>query len=223
MNNTITIFDERKEEAEFYLSVLDEILSPTSTIITADNQRFGRILKSNFFLMLYNLIESTVRSGFEEIYYAVRDNGVSYQQVSDALKDIWSTCEILKANQRNAMPKTYAERVKSIIITVLDPSPLVITKDALDISGNLDARQIKKLMETHDITITETVPGEKYQILLVKNKRNALAHGEQSFDEAARDSSLDDLKAIRDEVFMFVGDVLKGMQSYYNSRKYIAS
>ena len=223
MNNTITIFDERKEEAEFYLSILDEILSPTSNIITADNQRFGRILKSNFFLMLYNLIESSVRSGFEEIYEAVRDNGISYQQVSDALKDIWSTCEISKANHRNATPKTYAERVKLIINTVLDPSPLDISKDALDISGNLDARQIKKLMEMHDIVLTETAPGDKLKILLVKRKRNALAHGEQSFDEAARDSSLDDLKAIKDEVFMFMGDVLKGMQDYYNSRKYIAS
>jgi len=223
MNNTLTIFNERKKEAEFYFSILIDIMSSTSTVVTADNQRFGRILKSNFFLMLYNLIESCVRSGFEEIYEAVKSNGISYQQVSDALKDIWSKHEISKADQNNAIARTYAERVKSIINTVLDSTPLIITKDAIDISGNLDARQIRKLLETHDIDLVETIPGDKLHILLVKTKRNALAHGEQSFDEAARDSSLEDLKNIKDEVFIFVDDVLKGMQNYYFEKKYIAT
>jgi hypothetical protein len=172
--------------------------------------------------MLDNLIESCVRSGFEEIYEAVKSNGISYQQVSDALKDIWSRYEISKADQDNAIARTYAERVKSIINTVLDSTPLIITKDAVDISGNLDARQIRKLLETHDIELVETIPGDKYHILLVKNKRNALAHGEQSFDEAARDSSLGDLKNIKDEVFIFVDDVLKAMQNYYFDKKFIA-
>ena len=165
MNNTMAIFEDRKQEVEFYFSILVEIMSPTSTITTTDNQRFGRILKSNFFLMLYNLIESCVRSGFEEIYEAVKSNGISYQQVSSALQDIWSTYEISKADQNNAVAKTYAERVKLIIDTVLDSSPLIITKDALDISGNLDARQIRKLMDTHEIifaalpTVTTVIVG----------------------------------------------------------------
>lgn len=192
-------------------------------MVTADNQRFGRILKSNFLLMLYNLIESCVRSGFEEIYDAIKNDGICYKQVSQALKDIWSGCEISKAAQSNAIASTYAQRVKIIIDTVLASKPLEITKDALDISGNLDARQIKTLMRSHDIAFVETVPGDKFKILLVKNKRNSLAHGEESFDEAARDSSIDDLENIKDEVFTFINDVLTCMRAYYDQRKYAAS
>ena len=211
MNRTIELFEERKGEAEFYLSILTELLSSTSTIRTVDNQRFGRILKSNFLLMLYNLIEACIRSGFEEIYDAVKSRGVSYQQVSEALKDIWSSYTISKADQRNSTESTYARKVKSIIRTVLESAPLEIPVDTIGIGGNLDARQIRELLNLHDISFVDTRPGDKFRILLVKTKRNSLAHGEESFDEAARDSSMEDLENIKDEVFIFINDVLLGV------------
>ena len=218
MDRTLTRFEERKAEVEFYFSVLTEILKPDSTVQVVDNHRFGRMLKSNFLLMLYNLIESCIRSGFEEIYEAVESEGIPYKELSDALRDIWSSYEISKAVQETATKRTYSKRVKEIINHVISQTPLVLPKDALDICGNLDAKQIRELLQSHNIIFLDTNAGEKHRILLVKAKRNSLAHGDESFDEAARELTLDDLEAVKDEVLVFINDVLSGMKRYYDQR-----
>jgi hypothetical protein len=221
MNRTCELFKERKSEIEFYYSVLVEIAAPDSTIKTMDNHRFAKILKSNFLLMLYNLIESCVKSGFEDIYSAIKDSGEPYPNVAEELRDIWSNYEISKAHKDTANRQTYGKRVKEIIEQVISNNPLVITRDALDISGNLDARQIRTLLDVHKISFSESVQGDKNNILTVKNKRNALAHGDEAFGEAARELTIDDLVSIKDEVFIFIGDVLHGMTNYYNAKKYL--
>ncbi|MDR1482192.1 MAG: hypothetical protein LBI74_06155 [Synergistaceae bacterium] len=152
MNRTIELFNERKSEIEFYFSILVEIAAPNSTIKMVDNHRFARILKSNFLLMLYNLIESCIRSGFEDIYSAVKESGNPYPNVAEELRDIWSNYEISKAHKDTANRQTYGKRVKEIIEQVISNNPLVITREALDISGNLDARQIRTLLDVHKIT-----------------------------------------------------------------------
>jgi hypothetical protein len=172
--------------------------------------------------MLYNLIESCIRSGFEDIYGAVKESGEPYPNVAEALRDIWSSHEISKAHKDTANRETYGKRVKEIIEQVISNNPLVITRDALDISGNLDARQIRTLLDIHKITFSESVQGDKNNILTVKTKRNALAHGDEAFGDAARDMTIEELEEIKDEVFIFISDVLLGMTNYYEAKKYLA-
>ena len=71
MQNTFDIFEERKEEIELYFSTL-ELMNNDEEIqcnkkITRD-VRLYKIMKSNFILMLYNLVEACVVSGLMEIY-----------------------------------------------------------------------------------------------------------------------------------------------------------
>jgi hypothetical protein len=75
-------------------------------------------------------------------------------------------------------------------------------------------------MKFHNIKFTETNQGEKTGVDYVKDKRNCLAHGIESFDLASRDYSSEDLEEIMDEVFTFVNDVLNGMCNYYNNKNY---
>ena len=122
MTTTRNLFDSRKNEIEFYYQVLYDVMSheasdnaienkQSATIKTVDNSRFIRILKSNFLLMLYNLTESCVKSGFEEIYEILIAEKISYTQASFALRDIWSNYEISQANQKTANDETYGKRV----------------------------------------------------------------------------------------------------------------
>ena len=72
MNNTFSLFEGRRSEIEFYYSILLDIENNTGKIQTIDNSKFFRILKSNFLLMLYNLIEACVVSGMLEIYESLK-------------------------------------------------------------------------------------------------------------------------------------------------------
>ena len=62
------VLDDRKSEIEFYYSVMVDFDNNTNVLQTVDNQRFFRIMKSNFLLMLYNLVEATFTTGMLEIY-----------------------------------------------------------------------------------------------------------------------------------------------------------
>ena len=69
MITTHEVFGDRKNEIEFYYSVMVDIDDETKNALnTIDNQRFFRIMKSNFLLMLYNLVEATFTTGMLEIY-----------------------------------------------------------------------------------------------------------------------------------------------------------
>lgn len=171
--------------------------------------------------MLYNLIESCVRSGFEEIYSAVKDSGKPYAEISEGLRDIWSNYEISKAHRDTANRQTYGRRVKEIIEQVISDNPLIITRDALDISGNLDARQIRELLNTHKISFTESEPKEKHKILMVNTKRNNLAHGDEAFGDCGRDYTLADLNEIKDQTYVFLNGLLDGMKKYYDDEGYL--
>ena len=231
MKTTKALYEGRKDEIEFYYQILNDVINHETTsnggnnigwIKTSDNNRFIRIMKSNFLLMLYNLIESCVKKGFEEVYEVLEAENVSYVQASYALRDIWSSYEISKAEHNNAIDETYGNRVKAILEQVISNAPLTLSKKVIEkmASGNLDARKIRELLDKHDINFVETNAGDKRRILTVKTKRNLLAHGDESFDEAARDLTLEDLNNIKNEVLVFIEDAINGIESYYNNRFY---
>jgi hypothetical protein len=81
MQNTMSIFNDRKQEIEFYFSVMVEIDNENPDIHTIDNTRFYKIMKSNFLLMLYNLVEACIVSGMMEIYEDLVNNNLPQDEL----------------------------------------------------------------------------------------------------------------------------------------------
>ena len=95
MRTTHEVYEDRKEEIEFYFSVMKAIDEENQSVLrTTDNQRFFRIMKSNFLLMLYNLVEATFTTGMIEIYDQVKSEGCSYENVIDEIQKIWRDYKI---------------------------------------------------------------------------------------------------------------------------------
>jgi hypothetical protein len=225
MITTMQIFETRKTEIELSYSVLLDLKleeqpnGKTITIDKAHTERFAPILKSNILLMLYNLVEACVRMGFVEIYDSIKDSGLAYKDLIESIRNIWSNFEIRQTiKPANATPTTYENKVQSIISKVISGGTIILTEDALSISGNLDARAIRQLLDDHSINITDRT--DKHHVLLVKNKRNALGHGIDSFGESARDISIIQLAEIKDEVLNFIFSVIGCMKLYYDGREY---
>lgn len=229
MNRTIMLFDERKIEIEFYYSILQDIDTSSGRISTVDNARFERILKSNFLLMLYNLIEACITTGFIEIYEAIENHGNTYVELIGEFQRIWSDYKISEPSENTANQGTYKKVVRSILADILLNKPLEFetsdqikfTKNILRISGNLDARAIRDLLNDHNITFTDKT--DKPKMLIVKRKRNQLAHGEESFGDSARDFTVSDLEEFKDEVLGFINNVLTTMKEYYDNKRYLSS
>ena len=81
-----------------------------------------------------------------------------------------------------------------------------------------DARTIRELLDNHNIDIADK--RDKFHMLTVKSKRNALAHGEESFSDCAREITISQLKEIKDEVLSFIGEVIICMTTYYDTQLY---
>lgn len=231
MNRALSLFEERKSEIEFYYSILQNIdpldRKSESKINTIDNARFERILKSNFFLMLYNLVEACITTGFIEIYEAIENHSKAYVDLISEFQKIWSDYKVGESVGNSTNQGTYKKLIRDILSDVLIRKPLEFqtadqlkfTKNILHVSGNLDAREIRSLLSNHNIPFADQT--DKHRILTVKRKRNALAHGEESFGDSARDFSVSDLKEFKDEVLNFISNVLYTMKEYYDDQGYL--
>jgi hypothetical protein len=218
MLSTLTIFQERKEELELYYTVLLDLDSDKPVFDTVNNSKILKILKSNYILMLYNLVEACVVSGMLEIYESLKNESCAYVDVIEEIQSIWRKYQVSQVYGPTTMQSTYQNRVKKVIDDITCKNPLILTRGALRISGNLDARKIKEICDCHKIRYVAT---DRQDILLdVKNKRNDLAHGDVSFSDCARDLTVSDLEDIKDAVINFMQGILTGMKEYHNEKGY---
>jgi len=221
MQSTLTIFEDRKKEIFFYYSIMLDISNGDANIKTIDNLKFFKIMKSNFLLMLYNLVEACIVSGMLEIYDNLRCERCSYDSVIDEIRLLWSKHMINQIYGPSTGRAAYENRVQVIIDNIVSKHPIVLSKDALGISGNLDARMIKTICDQHRIRYSLRSDGHSLQ--RVKDYRNNLAHGDVSFSECARDLTINDLETIQDEVFDFLSQILAGMTRYHDEKRYKTS
>lgn len=219
MNNTFTLFEDRKAEIEFYYSIMLDIENNTGRIQTIDNSKFFRILKSNFLLMLYNLVEACVVSGMLEIYESLNQSKRGYNDLIEEIQNLWSNYRIGNIYKSSGTQASYERGVREIILQVIADEPVFLNRSALEISGNLDARRIKKLCDKHCIRYIASDDDGCLQT--VKEKRQNLAHGDESFGDCARDMTLSQLEHIKDEVIRFIGAILDGMKNYYDNKLYL--
>lgn len=220
MITTHEVFEDRKSEIEFYYSVMVDIDDETKpTINTIDNQRFFRIMKSNFLLMLYNLVEATFTTGMLEIYDELKADNCAYETVIDEIQNIWRDYKVKEIYKAESGLSTYTNRVQKIVVDITQNTPLTLTKGMLGINGNLNAKEIKDICDRHRIRYRVT--DDQLVLEKVKKKRNSLAHGDESFSRCARDLTLSDLETIKDKVLLFISEIITGMDAYYEGKQYL--
>lgn len=220
MITTHGVYEDRKSEIEFYYSVMVDIDDESKDALnTIDNQRFFRIMKSNFLLMLYNLVEATFTTGMLEIYDRLKQDICSYEGVIDEIQNIWRDYKVKEVYRPESGLTTYTNRVKKIVIDITQNTPLALTKGMLGISGNLNAKKIKDICDKHRIRYSVT--DDQLILEKVKKKRNSLAHGDESFSHCARDLTLADLETIKDTVLLFISEIIAGMDAYYDEKQYL--
>jgi hypothetical protein len=193
---------------------MDNKINTDGKINTTDDHLFFKIMKSNFLLMLYNLIEASVTFGLSEIYEKLKNDTYSYSALIDEIKFLWSDHEIGQLYNSGAPKKSYVNKVRKILSDVISKAPIKLNRNMTGVSGNLDAGKIKAICNKHKIRC-KWVNGDALE--RVKNFRQQLAHGDLSFGECTKDLTVDDLEKIKDEVLVFLKNTLDGMSTYYDN------
>ena len=217
----IAHYKRRKEDVEEYFRLLCFLLSfETHRNISIQNIDTGKSLvitqemqcvaKAQSLILLYNLVESTVCDCLNAIYDAIQDESLIFGNVSDDIKNMWRN--YLK--RKNLSEKTKNDN--DIINMAIRFDSL-----AINISGSLDFRKIQEVFSKHgcllDNSSRDTIARS---FLVVKNKRNLLAHGNISFSECGAHYLLSDLQKYKEHIVDYMQDVVNKTCDYIANKAY---
>jgi hypothetical protein len=220
-----TEFENRVSEIEEYYKLLHYFFEKDAIVHFPNNKThkfrelntdLQRVLKANCFLLLYNLIESSIRLSITEIYDQITSRNLTYEEVSPLIKKIW-----LKEGLRNFKDKSESSIFE--IITNLDNDSIVIDFDSSKIiSGNIDRRKISLLSEIYGFSMkVHHTAGNGNKLHIVKVRRNALAHGNTSFSQCGREFTYTDLQNIKIEVIRYLRQILRNIEKYLDNEKFL--
>jgi len=232
MKSTRVTYNDRVAEIDFYYDALRQLDTEliesfavsVELIEKYKQENFLKILKANALLMIYNLVESTVFNGIEEIYDKLKTNGATYSTVRKEIQDIWFSYKFGQVyRQPEAHYISYKSKALEIVNSIMLGETIELSRDALSIGGNLDAERIFKVCNNHGIEFKpdDACKGGK-RLEDVRIKRNGLAHGNLSFAECGREYSLEDLIEIKNQTYAFLTGLLDGMGNYYDDDGYLS-
>ena len=212
-------FTMRAEEVSRYFRFLREFYErrfvfrevPTDNVefSSADQAALFKTLKANGFLLLYNLVESTLKNAIEAIFDELKTQGVSFDDCREEVRKIVLS-NLRRHNVDKILPTLSAISVDVVVAT--------FRKDEL-FSGNVDARRIRKVADSYGFPHPNAKSDE---LLTVKDNRNDLAHGNKSFAEVGRDYDVERLEDIETEVVTFLRELLQNVAGYITTRAYLS-
>jgi MAE_28990/MAE_18760-like HEPN len=196
----------------------------------------SKILKSNTILLFYNLIEGTINSIMNEYFSALNNTGASYKELKPPIKKIW-----LKYKHRSFGVGTKKEdeyilnAIENILDEIVQIDPKEIEDSELgtrfihnyeaysketnskDISGNLDARKIKLIFNLYGLP---EINSSCDSMVKIKNKRNSLAHGNETFSQVGSNFSIDDLFKMKVEITNFLENLIHDVENFVTHEEY---
>ena len=176
-----------------------------------DNE-LAKIMKANGFLLLYNLIEATIRNSISAILNSISTDKLTFKLLSDNLKKLWINQEI---NNIKDISK-FKEKVSELSEKILNDSLLEFSQECINISGNIDAQKIRDIAKKFGYL----EPKDGRGLQTIKDKRNQLAHGEFTFSDIGKNYTSNDLIEYKSEVVSFIEGVLNNVEVYINTKGY---
>jgi len=226
---TRDVVEERKREIERQLCFIKQAIETKSTSLTfteqIDNVDLNNVvsfdrgliktLSASTYLLLYNLIECSMTNAIDSIHSHIKREKTSFHDLTQNMQ------KIALKNFRNALIKeehilAQGSIEHAIVWLGYDGEKLF--------SGNIDAKKVKEMAEKYGFVISEQAIQKSRggsSLLMIKRKRNELAHGKISFEECGQDCSIDELYNMYEQAIVFVGGILDAIEHYLRERLYL--
>lgn len=225
MQEVATLFDARLQEVEQFIKFARRMQQRNTVAklgLGQGQEEFLPMLKACVFLLLYNAIESCVRSAFAEVYQQIKSSNTTFVSTTAPLQKIWVTQQLdSRISVASANRDTYLTAVSLIAGQIAASKALEFNSRDLPISGNLNADHIRDLCRKHGVDLkTPAWARGGVELDTIKTKRNALAHGHVSFVECGREYDLTDLERMHKQTKHFMQGLLKSLSKYASTGKY---
>ncbi len=220
MRDVLRTFQERKEEIELYFQHINSLMSDGAKILNKDGTSYSistdlaQILRANAFVLMYNLAEYSISEAIESIYLDIKSKGLNFNDIKDNIKK-----EIFTHLKSNITIDDYfISTIDNIAAGILEHYP----KSRKLFSGNMDAKKVKDISIKYGFSSTtdKTKTKDGFNLLTIKERRNHLAHGFISFKECGQEYSILQLNEIKNEVLLFLEEILNNIDVFIKNQEY---
>lgn len=217
-------FDNRSNEILEYLSLVKFIDNSGSEITSSENSELRqqitsdvrKTLKGTIYILLYNLVESTMREAISYIHDSIYSNQVGFDDLCSPLKK-----EIIKRLKSDAIGVDNVLKTNGKGLS-FDITLSTFNKQKL-FSGNIDRDEINLKSKIYGFSTkceyNQTKHGEK--LSTVRRNRNDLAHGNVSFSEIGKNITYQDLEATSNEVIAYLDAITSNIEAYIAESSYL--
>lgn len=210
MKSIYVDFGRRKANSNLLLSHIERLSS------VSGNVDICIILKSSLYISIYNNVEATIYSILEKVHDEISSR--HYSELIDTLKE--KVADFHFGNQKVMSAKKKAILSEFIMsgryhLPQLDE----YQKFKTVFSGNLNLKKIRDIFKSYGISLGY-VRGNPEHLLSVTNKRNMIAHGEQSLSEAGKTSNTS-LRSVMKSVDFILEDTIIRAEDYIENKRYL--
>jgi len=230
MQDVISDFNERVTEVAQFLKVLERLESPGVVLYDKTTRRQKRVfqegslkvMKATVFLLIYNVVESSIRSAFGHLYGEIAMASMTGNDLRAELRKIWIKQQFQGLDEDSASVRTFRELTERLVEEIVDGKTVNLEGRLLPVSGNLDADSIRQVCKKHGVVVSvhKNASGG-VEMKTVKDQRNALAHGNSSFSDCGKQYTVTDLKRINSQAVIFVRGILRNVQKYTGKKQYV--
>jgi hypothetical protein len=214
MISTKEEYNKRLAEVNIYFDTFTLLDKGNCKIICTDilgskpekdiDTNLSTILKANGFLLLYNLVEATIRNSINAIFVSVHSKNLTFKDVTDNLRKLWINQEIKNIKKADVITLTKK---------ILENELMTFKAECINIGGNIDAQRIRDIAK--QFGYQESKNGR--DLVTIKDKRNKLAHGNSTFSDIGKDYTVKDLIRFKDNTKSYLDDVLQKIEDYINN------
>lgn len=229
-------FKDRLKEVDHYLGMLEAVES--ELVHNRVSWRHGRkhlpkvlsddlslkLLKANAFLLMYSFVEATVRDSIESIWEAVALSRTPAVELLPEMRDVWIGSEFRKKDSFSASGATYKDVASNILKAISRSDVPSVPFKRVGVGGNVNVETIADLCASHGVKFSapkNTRGGTDLNVL--KERRNILAHGEQSFEDVGSRNTVSDLKEMKVRVAVYLRQYVRRVDSYLEKTAYKAA
>ncbi len=229
------VFEERLQEIETYLDLLDSIERLVregppkigDSPITSQQQK---ILYSSVYLQLYNLVEATVTWCIDAVCgAAAKDGRWRPGDLTEELRREW-----VRSTARTHVDLNHDNRLESAVAMcerLIQALPVLAWTVEKGGGGNWDEDEIRSIARRmgFDLRVTQDVYSgikrkirdDKGSLALVKDLRNRLAHGSLSFAECGDGVTVVDLRDLKDRTAAYLREVVSAFAGYIGTHNFL--
>ncbi|MEY8241323.1 MAG: MAE_28990/MAE_18760 family HEPN-like nuclease [Cycloclasticus sp.] len=221
MEYIIQELDHRKAELDEYLDLI-EFLNERGVITNETGMQLTvstlllKTTKGSVYLLLYNLIEATMREAVVSIHDEISDSGSTFDDLREQLQH-----KILYRAKRDkiSLPNCI-EGIEGDISLNLHQATLC-SKDLF--SGNIDRDEVRAVAEIYGFSHSTDyqATGHGRHLGEVKKNRNDLAHGNKMFSDIGENTSIEHIRALTNEVVSYIYEISDNIVDSLEGKRYL--